>query len=434
MNDKLSSLKDSELNQIDETTSLEEEQVTDEKVDVDDNYLVNDNINDNSNSNDSNNNQDEFKLKILKMFKLVFIALILILVIGFIISLFTKKNYTYADVEDIMEDAAVKYFEENKEKLPKNSDEVVEIDTTILANHKYMKDLKFYLKKEDCSGKVSVEKDESKSYSYTPILSCNNGEYTTRKLYEAITNSKNVVKEGFGLYYMNNEYVYRGSDVNNYIRFSDSDDLWRIIKVTSNNEIALISDKRTNNAYSWDERYNSVTEDNAGINLYKNSYISGILKKIYDNTLNSDEDVYYREERTMLTKKQKKNVVEFDACVGTRSKNDQTKKGAAECSVTYKTKMSLLSVYDFLNASVDSNCNQTLKEDCQNYNYLVTDYRYFLANGDKDNSSKVYQVSLGYIMETDAKTESYIRTVIHLSDKTMLEKGNGSKKNPYVIR
>ncbi len=379
-------------------------------------------------------NNDEFRSKMIKMFGIVIMALIVVLIVGFLISLFTKKNYTYAELEDVMKNASIKYFKDNKSKLPKDESEIVEIDSNILVNNKYMKSLDKYLKDDSCTGKVSVEKIDNKSYSYTPKITCK--DYTTTKFSDEITKSSNVVTSGFGIYNINNEYVYRGSEVNNYVRFSDSEKIWRVVKVTSNNEIVLISDDKTKNIFRWDEKYNNEYEDNYGINIYKNSYISTILKKLYSNTLNADEDDFYsNEEADILTKEEKTKIVEFNACVGKRAESDISKDGSVECQTIEKTKMSLLSTYDFLNASLDLNCNSTIKPDCQNYNYLISDYNYWLANGSSENSSKVYRVtSYGYIQSSYANFESYVRVVIHLSENTMLVKGKGTKSNPYVIR
>ena len=387
------------------------------------------------NSSSDLNIQNEFRAKIIKMFVIVIIGLIIFLAIGFIISLLTRKNYTYASLEDEMKNAAMEYFKDNKSKLPKNDTEIVEIDANILANNKYMKALDKYIRNEECNGKVMVEKSSDNSYSYTPNLSCNDGGYTTTKLCEKIVKTNNVVTEGFGVYYMNNEYVYRGTDVDNYVRFSDSEKLWRIIKVTNTNEVVLISNNKTKNKFPWDERYNNEKQDITGINLYKNSTISSLLEKVYDGSINDDDTLYYDDEEEILTKEDRKKVVEFDSCVGTRSMNDPSRNGSSECSVVEKTTVSLLPAYDYLNASLDANCNATTKRDCQNYNYLSTDYIYWLANGPKEDSSKVYQISgEGYIFTKTASKEAYARVVIHLKDNVMLEKGNGTKKDPYIIR
>lgn len=387
-----------------------------------------------NNSSSNHNVQNEFREKMIKMFVIVVIGLIIFLAIGFIISLVTKKHYTYASLEDEMKNAAIAYFKDNKSKLPKNDTEIVEIDATILANNKYMKTLDKYIKNEKCTGKVMVEKVNNNSYSYTPYLSCNDGKYITTKLYEKIIKNDNIVTEGFGVYYMNNEYVYRGTDIDNYVRFSDSEKLWRIVKVTSNNEVVLIYNNKTKNRFPWDERYNNEKEDTTGINLYKNSTISSLLEKVYDSSINDDETLYYNEEEEILTKEDRKKVVEFDSCVGTRSMNDTSRNGSSECSVLEKTKISLLSAYDYLNASLDANCNSTTKQDCQNYNYLASDYIYWLANGPKEDSSKVYQIVGGYIFPKKASLKAYARVVIHLKDNVMLEKGKGTQEDPYIIR
>lgn len=380
------------------------------------------------------NNSDEFRSKMIKMFGIVILALIVVLIIGFIISLFTKKNYTYAEVEDIMKNASINYFNDNKNKLPKDKSEIVEVDSNVLANNKYMKTLDKYLKNSSCSGKVSVEKLDKKSYNYTPILSCK--DYTTTKLYTEITKKDNIVTDGFGLYSMNNEYVYRGSNVNNYIKFSDSDILWRIIKTTTNGEIVLITDSITNNSFGWDERYNSQLENNNGIGIYKNSNIENELHKIYNNKISSSspETFYSYDEIEFLTKDDKTKLVEFNSCVGPRSESDTTKDGSTECKVIVKTKISMLPIYDFLNASLDVNCTSTKKQDCQNYNYLATKDSYWMVTP-SDQPAEIYSVlSPGYIESFYANTTSSLRPVVHLSENVMLEKGKGTKDNPYVIR
>ena len=97
--------------------------------------------------------------------------------------------------------------------------------------------------------------------------------------------------------------------------------------------------------------------------------------------------------------------------------------------------MSLLSVYDFVNASLDPNCVATLKEDCQNYNYLAAEYNYWLANGSLERNNKVYQsLTPGYIVTKFADTESALRLVIHLKKEINIDKGTGTEKDPYVVR
>lgn len=397
--------------------------------------LDEDNTSSDSNNNSNRMEKEIFRAKMIKMFVLIVIVLVILLIIGYIISLFLKKNYTYATVEDVMKDAAISYFEDNKSRLPKTDDETVEISTSVLVNNKKMKDLSYYLKDETCSGKVSILKISSNEYNYIPYLSCGNN-YTTTSFYKKIIDEKNIVTEGFGLYQLNGEYVYRGTEVKNYVKFSDSNILWRIVKVNSNNEVVLIDDSRSINSFSWDERYNNTHDGNVGINVYNNSNISSILNSIYNNKITAEGSNYvYSDEKTYLTKEEKKKIVKYEACVGNRSLSDTSKNGQAECSEKYTTKISLLPVYDFLNASLDVNCTSADKPDCQNYNYLANNTNYWLANGTTEDNSKVYRVSnLNYIQKQTASSESYVRAVIHVSTDAMFEKGKGTKTNPYIIR
>ena len=120
-----------------------------------------------------NNNKvskEQYRAKMVKLFGLVIVIFILVILVGFIFSLFGKKKYDYIDVENIMKDAAISYFKDNTKNLPKSEDKAVEIHDDVLADEGYMKKLSDYIKDENCSGKVIVKKTDSKEYSYTAYL------------------------------------------------------------------------------------------------------------------------------------------------------------------------------------------------------------------------------------------------------------------------
>lgn len=382
--------------------------------------------------------QEQFRAKMLKLFGIVVIGLIVVLGLGFIFSLFSKKEYTYAEVEDFMKDAAISYFEDYPKKLPTTTDESIEVTTSILVENKKMKELDYYLKDQNCKGNVTVDKVSNKEYTYTPYLKCGNT-YETTTFYDAIKNKNNIVTSGYGLYLYNGEYIYRGTNVNNYVKFSDSKRIFRIVKVTKNNEVVLMQETASENEFPWDDRYNKVYDDNSGINDYKNSKISDILDYYYKGKIGQEvEDKYnyyeYTQEEKFLTKEDRAKTVEFKSCVGRRSESDTSRDGSTECSTTYDTKIGLLPVYDFLNASIDPNCTTTTSPSCQNYNYISDGSSTWFANGDSDESDMAYMLYLGYVGSSEASEDNYIRPVIHLSDKVMLEKGKGTVNNPYIIR
>ena len=382
--------------------------------------------------------QEQFRAKMLKLFGIVVIGLIVVLGLGFIFSLFSKKEYTYAEVEDFMKDAAISYFEDYPKKLPTTTDESIEVTTSILVENKKMKELDYYLKDQNCKGNVTVDKVSNKEYTYTPYLKCGNT-YETTTFYDAIKNKNNIVTSGYGLYLYNGEYIYRGTNVNNYVKFSDSKRIFRIVKVTKNNEVVLMQETASENEFPWDDGYNKVYDDNSGINDYKNSKISDILDYYYKGKIGQEvEDKYnyyeYTQEEKFLTKEDRAKTVEFKSCVGRRSESDTSRDGSTECSTTYDTKIGLLPVYDFLNASIDPNCTTTTSPSCQNYNYISDGSSTWFANGDSDESDMAYMLYLGYVGSSEASEDNYIRPVIHLSDKVMLEKGKGTVNNPYIIR
>lgn len=396
-------------------------------MEVDD---INDDSDDTTNNENNNIGQDQFRKKMMSLFLIVFGVLIAILVIGYIVSIFFRKTYTYSELEDVIEDAAISYFADNKGKLPKSQDEIVEITTSTLISNKYMKEMNKYVKNDACGGKVSVTKVSSNEYSYIPYLSCGK-EYTTERLIDKIKNDKEL-KDGYGVYNLNGEYVYRGGIVNNYLKFNDNDNLFRIVKVNKDDEIVIIDEDGTNNTFMFDDRYNNATEDKSGINDFRNSAMSNYLEQLYKNKFDSSTG-YFSDEKKLLTKKDKTRLVEFNSCIGKRSELATSKDSSVECSTIYKTKLSLLPVSDFLNASLDKNCVSTLKKDCQNYNYLASDYGYWLANGSSEESSKIFIVS-DYVVSAEASSDYQIRAIAHLSSNVIVVKGKGTEKNPYIIK
>ncbi len=389
---------------------------------------------DNNKSSVSVTSKEQFRVKMIKLFLIAVVAVVVIILIGYLVTGSSKSNYSYSDLEDEMVEATKSYFNDNKSKLPSKNQSVY-ITNETLANNGYMKPIDKYMKNETCTGRVVV-KNISNSYDYTAYLDCGDS-YKTRELYKEIVNKDKIVTSGYGLYNINGEYVYRGQYVNNYVKFKEKDTVWRILKVVNSSEVVLVSDTITNSSYSWDDRYNSSMENQTGINVYKNSDISTHLDRLYDGKFaSSDEEDYaeYSNEEVYFNKNIKSKLKKYNACVGTRAEEETTKDGSTECQTKYETKMSLLSVYDYLNASIDPGCTKSISPECQNYNYLSEEDSFWLANGVSTDSSKVYYVSAGSIDVDNAYSNNYIRTVIHLNDNVMIESGKGTKSNPYIIR
>ena len=200
---------------------------------------TNNNQKDNTNvSATPTSDKEKARKKLLKMVGIISVILIIVFGLVLLLSVIIGRNYSYDQIELILKNAAIKYYQVQDVLLPSNDGEKSEVDATTLSSddYKLMKPLSKLKKNVSCTGKVVVQKVNNK-YIYTPYLDCGNS-YKTEELYKAIKNKNKVVTSGNGLYEMNGEYVFRGDTVNNYVKLSKG--LFRIVKITSDNKILLI--------------------------------------------------------------------------------------------------------------------------------------------------------------------------------------------------
>ena len=371
--------------------------------------------------------KDELKAQLKKPLMIGGAILIVIIIIMLLMSLFTKKQYTYGEIETIMENACKDYFSDYANYLPKEVNDSRNVSVENLVNGGYMKELEKYLPDGvACTGRVTVEKVTS-GYDYNGYLNCGES-YKTQELYKKITDDKNVVTSGYGLYTLNGNYVFRGENVNNYLKLGAI--TWRIVRVNSDGTIVLInSDKVKESSFPWDDRYNITRDYNVGINNYATSRLKENLKKLYDNKLLS--------EYKLLTSNDKAKLTAFDLCVGKRISKAQGNNGSYECSEKDSGQyIGALTVYEYMQASLDKTCKTSISATCQNYNYLNSEtYTWWLATGDKANSYDVYCItpSVG-IHVKHADTSGYLRPVVHLKSNVFYKSGNGSQEKPYTIK
>lgn len=368
------------------------------------------------------------KKKMLRLMCIIAIGTVGLLLLLFMIStvLSGKSKYTYSEIENTMKKAAISYFKDHPDYLPKEDGNIVEVDASNLAAEGKMDDLSEYL--EDgvsCTGTVQVEKVDS-DYLYTPYLNCGES-YSTVELYKKIISDNNPVSTGYGLYSNGNTYAFRGEVVNNYVKLDET--LWRVVKITSNNEVVLIYTGENSLSTEWDNRYNPDESYASGFNQYSASRIKEYLERIYTNPVEKDNEV-------ILSKNDKAKLVSYNLCVGKRAINSESKDNKEECAQVLKNqKMGLLTLSDYLYASIDPNCKSATSKSCQNYNYLVIKDDWWLLTGDKANSSGVFQVSSkGFVSSSTAGSYGDVRPVIYLNSKVLYKSGNGTLEKPYKVR
>ena len=369
------------------------------------------------------------KKKMIRFMAIIVAVMIVIIIILFAISSLGSHNgstYSYSEIETILEKAGKAYYKDHPEYLPVDEGDIVEVDVSNLVAEGKMKDLSNYPTKNSaaCTGSVKVEMIDDE-YVYSPVLSC--GEYSTIALGSRVVEDNEIVNTGDGLYSRGGEYVFRGENVNNYVQLDES--LWRIVKITSNDEIVLINDAGIGSSYVWDNRYNQETNYNTGINNYSVSRIKDYLDDVYSNPNE-------RKKELILSKKDKTRVVEYDLCIGKKSSTSEDKSNLDECKQKLNDqKFGLLTLSDYLYASVDPNCKSAESKSCRNYNYLVMKYDWWLVTANNANTYNAYCVqSNGSVENSYASSHALVRPVIHLNSNVLYKSGKGTLEKPYKVR
>ena len=370
--------------------------------------------------------EDDNKSKLFKLMGVVIVITVVLLLVLWIASLIGGSKLTYEDVEKIMAQAAEGYFNDHQEYLPKEDGQIVEVGVANLVEEGRMKDLSKYFGEGVCTGTVQVE-NAGGDYLYTPYLNCGD-QYTTVELFRKVIENNQPVTEGNGLYEANGGYVFRGENINNYVKLGKS--LWRIVKIVNDGNVVLILNEGIVNSKPWDNRFNEIKNYEAGVNDYNVSRIKDYLNKLYKNDVEFDNE-------KILTAKDRTRIVSYDVCVGKRSPDSQSKNNTEECRQKAQgQKLGLLTLSDYLYASIDKNCKSANTKTCTNYNYLAQyDDEWWLATASNENNYEVYKVDRWGIIQIDtASTYSQVRPVIYLNSKVMYKSGRGTEKSPYKVK
>ena len=370
------------------------------------------------------------KKKMFRFMGIIVGIMIVILIILFVVSSLSNKapsTYTYSEIENILENAAKDYFKDHADRLPQDSDYTVDVDAADLAADGKMNDLSEYPTKDGvvCTGSVTVQMEED-DYLYSPVLNCGD-KYATVLFTNKVVDDNEVVTSGDGLYTRGGEYVFRGENVNNYVKLDKS--LWRIVKITTDDSVVLINEEGAGYTTPWDNRYNDEKKYDAGINNYSVSRVKDYLDQVYktpDKSQNQD----------ILSKKDKARLVEYNLCIGKKSFKSEDKKNTDECKQLLRDqKYGLLTLSDFLYASVDPNCKSAETKTCKNYNYLVIKGDWWLMTAPNENSYEVYEVKRnGMVEKVYASNYALARPVIKLNSNVLFKSGKGTLQKPYKVR
>ena len=186
--------------------------------------------------------------------------------------------------------------------------------------------------------------------------------------------------------------------------------------------IILADTLNSKDLYQFDDRYNEEISSARGKNIFATSKIYQKLLDFYNK--------YFKDHHAYLKR--------IDACIHPRSQVDARKDGYIECTTTENTPISLLPVYDYMNASLDPNCNKTSSKEsrsCSNDNYLAnTTNKWWLANGLYENSYEVYYVGTSGAIDSDyAISKKDLRVVIALPSDIIYKDGIGTSEKPFTF-
>ena len=191
-----------------------------------------------------------------------------------------------------------------------------------------------------------------------------------------------VVTSGDGLYNEENIFVYKGENVNNYVKYSNM--LFRIIKVNRDNTIEMV----------LDDSLNYLSYDSEKIN-YKESDLNKYLNDVFYNNIKG------------------KSLIKTPYCSG--KVNDVNNVECGDIEIDY---VKLLSLSDYLNSKVDDK------------SYLNKDEIVWLNNSNDDS---IWLLNNGSLSMGKPSDLYLVKPVISFDNLSAFVSGDGSKDKPYVI-
>lgn len=383
----------------------------------------------------------------------ILVGLIVLLVIFLLLkNAFTGgAKYSYPDIEKKLVTAAKKYTKDFPGTLPTTPNTSFTVSSRVLEEKGYINDLTGYAKDDViCNGSVEVFMTTSGNYNYVPELICGGKYETIRLANKVIEDNDYGTVIGSGLYERVNgvfttdynylgmsgtgsdfEYVFRGDEVNNYVKIDDN--LWRIVSINAENNMLLIFNDYIQKGSAWDDRYNEDVNKYQGVNIYEQNGIKSRAmsqaESFYNGTVVLKDRVKYSEKTKYLT-------TTMDLCIGKRSTTDSDMSGKIECQEVLQDQyVGLLPAYYYMSASLDPSCNSIISKNCGNYNYLsqFNDY-WWLLTGNSENTNEAYHVSQKKVDSTLCNFKSYIRPIIMLGSRAAYESGTGTLNDPYIVK
>ena len=209
-------------------------------------------------------------------------------------------------------------------------------------------------------------------------------------IYKLATMKKNIVKIGDGLYKEKDGYIYKGKNVDNYVKYSGR--VWRIVKTVGDNIKLVSNDIDTSLVWGIDTDY-----ENSLVRNYLNTTTS--IKSYYDTLSN------------------KEFLIDTETCV------DNYNNGDYSCDKKVTDKVGLISIYEY--------------QDAGGLNSYLNIGKYFWTSNTSDDNKAWYVYKEGTLNNNVYSGKTYfiygVRPTITVKGDTKVLKGVGTKEDPFDI-
>ena len=382
-------------------------------------------------------------------------------------SIGSKKEKQYNKIVKIVENAGKVYLTEN------GTMDSVSIDKLIKSDY-LTSGLKNPINNTPLTGCVKkITSDGVTKYKYE-VDNCPN--YLATHIMDLYDNEETRIENGLKKDNTSDENIrYYGANPNNYVSFNN--ELWRIIGVFGNN-VKLVRSEKIGNL-SWDSSESSVNYG-YGVNEWSQSDLKNYLNTMYyggtsvtcyngqnnqtttcptnklDNTSKSLIDNHtwntgapnYNKIYNSTTESY--DTVEFyKAERGTVNGKICSSGTYCNDTVTRTTEwtgyIALPYITDYAYASSENDCNTKIDQSstykCKNNNWMhygstYSDSTWYLSPvAISDNASIVWNVvGVGNFDDDNAARQLYVFPTIYLKSNILIESGNGSTSDPYVLK
>lgn len=263
---------------------------------------------------------------------------------------------------------------------------------------------------------------------------------------------------GYGLFKVNNEYIYKGGDyytnidssgstskkyeqgyLNNFVKFNNN--YWRIVKINEEGTIKLVwagtySNNKVSNVLNLEIKYVETKTDNFD---YENSYLrnylnttvlndTSIIPSNYsDYLVKSNWDISTYNIFTDIVKEQKSSFNDYIGVLSVKEYEDATYCYKITTGTGYQVQQSANYITNILETArntkqLETNTTSVVVD---NNNKTVGVSKIGRYNGEFDILTE-YNV--------DRQLENNVLPVITLKSTINFESGNGTVENPYVVK